>query len=76
MVFHLLGGVVDTLQTFADERVFGVVFLDFGVDEVVVVVELAGFAEKHIFHAWLEAVLDPFQSTEPHHFDAARLVAE
>ena len=76
MVFHLLGSVVDTLQTFADERVLGVVFLNFGVDEVVVVVKLAGLTKKHIFHARFEAVLDPFQSTEPHHLDAARLVAE
>ena len=76
MVFHLLGGVVNALQTFADEWVFGVVLIDFGVDEVEVVVKLARFAEKHIFHARFEAVLDPFQSPEPHHFDAARLVAE
>ena len=76
MVFHLLGGVVDALQAFTDERVFRVVFLDFGVDEVEVVVELARFAEKHILHIRLEAVLDPFQSTKPHHLDAARLVAK
>ena len=76
MVFHLLGGVVDALQAFTDERVLGVVLLDFGVNEVEVVVELARFAEQHIFHARLEAVLDPFQTTEPHHFDAARLVTE
>ena len=76
MVFHLLGGVVDALQAFTDERVLRVVLLDFGVNEVEVVVELARFAEQHIFHARLEAILDPFQTTEPHHFDAARLVTE
>ena len=76
MVFHLLSGVVDALQAFADERVLGVVLLDFGVDEVEVVVELAGLAEKHILHARLETVLEPFQSTEPHHFDAAAVVGE
>ena len=76
MVFHLLSGVVDALQPLTDERVLGVVLLDFGVDEVEVVVELAGLAEQHIFHTRLEAVLDPFQPTEPHHFDTARLVVE
>ena len=76
MVFHLLSGVVDALQALADERVLGVVLLDFGVDEVEVVVELTGLAEKHILHTRLEAVLDPFQPTEPHHFDTARLIVE
>ena len=76
VVFHLLSGVVHALQALADERVIGVVLLDFGVDEVEVVVELARLAEQHIFHARLEAVLDPFQTTEPHHLDAARLVVE
>ena len=76
MVFHLLGGVVDALQAFTDERVLGVVLLDFGVNEVEVVVELGGLAEKHILHTRLESILDPFQTTEPHHFDAARLVTE
>ena len=76
MVFHLLSGVVDALQALADERVLGVVLLDFGVDEIEVVIELAGLTEKHVFHAGLEAVFDPFQPTEPHHFDTARLVVE
>lgn len=76
MVFHLFRCVVDALQAFTNERVLRVVFLDFGVDEVEVVIELARFAEQHIFHARLEAVLNPFQSAEPHHFDAARLVTE
>ena len=76
MVFHLFGGVVDALQALADERVLGVVLLNFGVNEVIVVVKLAGLTEKDIFHARFEAVLDPFQSTKPHHLDAACLVAE
>ena len=76
VVFHLLGGVVHALQSLADERVRGVVLLDFGMDEVEVTVEFGGLAEQHILHAWLEAVLDPFQSAEPHHLDATRLVAE
>ena len=76
VVFHLLGGVVDALQSLANERVLGVVFLDFGVDEVEVVVELARLAEKNVFHARLETVFDPFQSAEPHHLDAAGLIAE
>ena len=76
MVFHFLGGVVDALQSLADERVLGVIFLDFGVDEVEVVVELTRLAEQHIFHAGLEAVFEPFQSAEPHHLDAACLIAE
>ena len=76
MVFHLLGGVVDSLQSLADKRVVGVVLLYLGMDEIVVVVELAGLAEKHVLHAGLESVLEPFQATEPHHFDTARLVAE
>ena len=76
MVFHLLGGVVHALQSFANKRILGVVLLDFGVDEVEVVVELRGLAKQHIFHARLEAVLDPFQSSEPHHFDAACLVTK
>ena len=76
VVFHLLGGVIHTLQSLADERVLGVVFFDFGVDEVEIVIEFGSLAKQYIFHARLEAVLDPFQSSEPHHFDAARLVAE
>ena len=64
------------MQTLADERVLGVVLLDFWVNEIEVVVELTGLAEQHIFHARLEAVLDPLQPTEPHHFDTARLVVE
>ena len=76
VVLHLLGGVVNALQALTDERILGVVFLYLGVDEVVVVVKLAGLTKKHIFHTRLEAILDPFQSSEPHHFDAACLVAE
>ena len=76
MVFHALRGVVDALQSFADERVLGVVFLDFGMNEVKVVVELGGPTKQHILHARLKAVLDPFQPAKPHHLDAPRLVAE
>ena len=76
VVFHLFGGVVDALQSLADERVFRVVFFYLRVDEIVVVVKLARLAKQHIFHARFEAVLNPFQSSEPHHLDAARLIAE
>ena len=76
VVFHLLRGVVDALQSLADERVLGVVLLYLGVDEVEVVVKLTRLAEKHIFHARLEAVFEPFQATEPYHFDTTRFVAE
>ena len=76
VVFQAFRGVVNALQALADERVLGVVLLDFGVDEIVVVVELTGLAEKHILHARLETVFEPFQPSEPHHFDAAAVIGE
>ena len=57
VVLHLLSGVVDALQSLTDERVLGIILLYLGMDEIVVVVELAGLAEKHVLHAGLESVL-------------------
>ena len=76
MVFHLLGGVIHPLQAFANQRVGGVVLFNFRMDEVVVVVKLGCFAEKHVLHAGLESVFDPFQAAEKDDFDRAGVVGE
>ena len=76
VVFHLFGGVVNALQTFTNQWVAGVVFFNLRMNEVVVVVELAGFAKQHIFHSRLESVLDPLQSPKKHKFDGAGLVSK
>ena len=64
------------MQAFADERIRRVVFLDFGMDEVIVMVELTGFAEEHVFLVGLEAVFDPFQSAEEHNLDRSGFIGK
>lgn len=75
-VFHLLGGVINALQSLADEHVVGVIVLDIRMGEVEAVVEHARLAEDEVFLAWLEAVFNPFQTFEPHQFDASGVVGE
>ena len=73
-VVQLLGEAIHALQPLWHR--LGLVDINLGMDDAVVILERRGFAEEQIFRAQTVGVLDVTHTVEPHNLDGARAIGE